>query len=43
MWELAERWYGDRVDPGWQPRTTAESQAVLGAIGLTGPFWRLSR
>lgn len=43
MWELAKRWYGDRVDPGWQPRTTAESQAILDAVGLTGPFWQLAR
>ncbi len=39
--ELARRWYGDRLDPGWRPRTLAESQAILDSVGLTGDFWRL--
>jgi hypothetical protein len=39
--ELAQRWYGDRLDPGWRPRTIQQSQAILDAVGLTGPFWRL--
>jgi hypothetical protein len=38
---LARDWYGDRLDPGWRPRTRDASQAVLEACGLTGPFWRL--
>jgi hypothetical protein len=38
---LATRWYGDRLDPGWRPRTTAESQVILDSVGLTGDFWRL--
>jgi hypothetical protein len=42
MWELARRWYGDRLDPGWQPRTRAGSQAILEAVGLRGPFWSLA-
>jgi hypothetical protein len=39
--ELARRWYGDRMDPDWRPRTLEQSQAILDAVGLTGPFWRL--
>jgi hypothetical protein len=39
--ELARRWYGDRLDPAWRPRTREASQAVLDAVGLTGPFWAL--
>ena len=39
--ELARRWYGDRLDPGWRARTAAESQAILDEVGLTGPAWRL--
>ncbi|HEX8052515.1 MAG TPA: hypothetical protein VF517_05940 [Thermoleophilaceae bacterium] len=39
---LAKRWYGNRLDPDWRPRTTPESQATLDAVGLTGAFWRLS-
>ena len=40
--ELATRWYGDRLDPGWRPRTAAQSQAILHAVGLTDPFWELT-
>jgi hypothetical protein len=38
---LAARWYGDRLDPAWRPRTTAEAQRILAGLGLTGEFWRL--
>ena len=38
---LARRWYGDRLDPAWRPRTRERSQAILDAVGLTGPFWEL--
>jgi hypothetical protein len=38
---LAKRWYGDRLDPDWRPRTPAESQAIFDEVGLTGAFWRL--
>ena len=39
--ELARRWWWTRVEPDWQPRTQAESQAILDEVGLTGEFWRL--
>ena len=39
--ELARRWYGDRLSPDWSPRTLEQSQRILDALGLTGPFWRL--
>jgi hypothetical protein len=38
---LARRWYGDRLDPNWRPRTREESQAILDEVGLAGEFWRL--
>jgi hypothetical protein len=38
---LARRWYGDRLDPDWRPRTRDQSQAILDEVGLTGEFWRL--
>ncbi|MDX6534526.1 MAG: hypothetical protein QOF68_2270 [Gaiellales bacterium] len=38
---LARSWYGDRLDPNWQPRSRAESQALLDAAGLSGSFWQL--
>jgi hypothetical protein len=40
--ELAQRWYGDRLDPGWRPRTVQQSQAILDSVGLTGAFWHLA-
>jgi len=39
--ELAVRWYGDRLDADWRPRTVEQSQAILDAVGLAGAFWRL--
>ena len=39
---LAERWYGDRLDPAWRPRSREASQAILRSAGLTGPFWDLA-
>ena len=41
LWRLAERWYGDRLHPGWHPRSLEESQRILDEVGLTGPLWRL--
>ncbi|MEZ5419702.1 MAG: hypothetical protein R2708_20480 [Vicinamibacterales bacterium] len=38
---LARRWYRDRLAPDWQPRDRAASQALLTAVGLTGPHWTL--
>ncbi len=40
--DLARRWYGDRLDPAWRPRTPEASQQVLDAAGLTDAFWRLA-
>jgi hypothetical protein len=39
--ELANAWWSDRLDPAWQPRTREQNQAILGRLGLTGPFWQL--
>jgi hypothetical protein len=39
---LAIPWYGDRLDPGWRPRTSEQSQRILTGAGLTGDFWRLT-
>ena len=41
LFRLARRWYGDRLDPDWRPRTRDQSQAILTEVGLTGPFWEL--
>jgi Alkylmercury lyase len=42
MWRLAQPWYGDRLDPGWSPRTAAAAQRLLTQAGLTGDFWQLT-
>ena len=39
--ELAQAWWCDRLDPGWQPHTREQNQAILHRVGLTGEFWRL--
>ena len=39
--ELATAWWGDRLAPGWRPRTREQNQAILDQLGLTGDFWRL--
>lgn len=40
--ELAHAWWGDRLGANWKPRTLAQNQAILTAVGLTGAFWNLS-
>ena len=42
QWELARRWYSDRLDPDWRRRSPDEAQQVFADCGLTGPFWKLS-
>ena len=39
--ELAEAWYGDRLSPGWRPRTREQNQEILEGLGLIGEFWQL--
>ena len=40
---LAREWYGDRLNPEWRPRAVEDSQRILDDVGLTGPFWQLTR
>ncbi|MGI9015549.1 MAG: hypothetical protein ACR2HR_00345 [Euzebya sp.] len=37
---LAHAWFF-RLDPGWRPRSRAQSQAILDRLGLMDPFWTL--
>lgn len=39
--DLAQAWWGDRLDPAWQPHTRDQNQAILDGLGLVGPFWTL--
>lgn len=40
--DLAHAWWGDRVDPSWQPHTREYNQSILDSLGLTDSFWSLS-
>lgn len=42
QWELARKWYSDRLDPAWRRRSPQEAEAVFAECGLTGPFWALT-
>ena len=42
MNELSRAWWWTRLDPGWEPRSADESQAILTGLGLTGDFWQLN-
>lgn len=41
VWDLAQAWYGDRLDPDFAPHTREHNQELLDERGLTGEFWRL--
>ncbi len=41
LWRLAIPWYGDRLDPDWEPHSRQHNQRLLDDAGLTGPFWAL--
>lgn len=40
-WQLAHGWYKDKVRPDWKRHSLEDTEALLTAIGLTGPFWNL--
>ena len=42
LWQLARRWYDDRLELDWCRRTIPERQAILDQLGLIGDFWDLS-
>lgn len=41
VWRLAQPWYGDRLDAGFQPHSRDHNQRLLDDCGLTGDFWHL--
>ena len=41
LWQLAQPWYGDRLEPDWTPQPTSVRQRLLDDVGLASPFWRL--
>ena len=41
LWELARRWYDDRLERDWRLKTVAERQRILRQVGLVGSFWQI--
>jgi hypothetical protein len=41
MWRLTTYWYGDRLDPAFQPKPVDQLQGYLTDVGLVSEFWRL--
>ena len=41
-WRLSRTWYEGRLDLDYERRPLDQSQALLGAMGLTGDAWSLS-
>jgi hypothetical protein len=42
-WKLARAWYGDRLSPDFEGRTTEQAEEIFGRLGLGGVFWRRDR
>jgi hypothetical protein len=40
-WQLAQAWYGSKIDPAWRRFTVDEAEGLLANLGLKGPFWSL--
>ncbi len=40
-WVLAKAWFTDRRGAEWRRRTVEETEALLGSLGFSGPFWNL--
>ncbi len=43
QWDLARRWYADRMSEAWERRTPEQAEDVFASAGLTGDFWKLRR
>jgi len=41
VWRLALPWYGDRLQPAYEPHSREHNQQLLDDCGLTGAFWQL--
>jgi hypothetical protein len=40
VWDLAQAWYGDRMDPAFRGRTAEQARAIFAGVGLTSAFWQ---
>jgi hypothetical protein len=41
LWDLAVRWYDDRLDLVWARKPLDDRQQILTDVGLTDGFWEL--
>ena len=41
LWELSQRWYHNRMSPGYHGRTMEQSQEIFRECGLTTDFWQI--
>jgi hypothetical protein len=39
LWGLAKAWYTTRLQPDSRRPQPDEIRAIMGSLGLTGPFW----
>ena len=40
-WELSKKWYVDRLNPEWRPKTAEEMESIFSSVGLEGAFWEV--
>jgi len=40
VWDLAQDWYGNRMDPEYRGRTPGQVSDVFRRAGLTSSFWQ---
>jgi hypothetical protein len=43
LWSLARHWYDGRLDRGYRRRDPADAAEYFASVGLTGPFWDITR
>jgi hypothetical protein len=40
LWKLSQRWYQDRMSPGFRGRSMEQVQEIFKEAGLTSEFWQ---
>jgi hypothetical protein len=41
LWDLSQRWYHNRLSPGYHGRTAEQVQEIFNEAGLTSEFWKV--
>jgi hypothetical protein len=39
-WQLAQLWYGTRLNEDFRGRTPAEAEKIFAQVGLVSAFWK---